>query len=142
MKRIIQILIVVAIIFTITSCGDKPGGLRKLDEMVPEFCDRLNEACQTSEYNDLLKLFDDDCKIMLQTDFNPEVHQGISGARGYFGNLRIDTKFQIGEVTISGLDAVTQYSYMQENGASGTGTWQFRINNMGKIKEMTIFPGE
>ncbi len=142
MKRILQTLLMTSILLVIVSCGDKPGGLRKPEEMVPDFCNRLNKACADAQYENLLKLFDDDCKILLQTEFNPEVHRGLKGARSYFSAIAVDTKFEIGTVSLTGLNAVTEYFFLQPNGVNGVGRWQFRINNMGKIRELTIIPGE
>jgi len=110
--------------------------------MVPDFCARLNKACEDVRYENLLKLFDDDCKIVLQTEFNPEVHRGMKGARTYFSAIPVDTKFEIGAVTLNGLDAVTEYVFLQPNGVNGSGKWMFRINNMGKIMDFTIIPGD
>jgi hypothetical protein len=79
---------------------------------------------------------------MLDTEFHPEVHEGIEDIRNYFTGLPLDTKFSIGEIDIKGLIAHTNYTYEQKNGAIGKGRWDFKFNNMGKIIELVIIPGE
>lgn len=141
MKHIATVIISAIILMLIASCGGKPGGLMKPEDMVAEFTKRLNMACTKAEYDDLLKLFDKNAKVLIQTEFNPELHQGLEKIRGYFSAIPLDTKFEIGEVRLSGLQAETRYSFIQKNGVSGSGVWKFKINNMGRIGELAIIPG-
>lgn len=142
MKKITITLILLSIVVLLTACGGKPGGLKSFDEIVPEFVDRLNEACATGVLDDLMKLFDRKAKLIVRTKFHPEVLEGHEEIRNYFAAIPLDTKFRIGEINIVRLMAKTHYSYQQVNGARGTGAWNFKMNNMGKVAELYIIPGE
>lgn len=142
MKRITAALALLSIIILLAACGGKPGGLKSFDEIVPEFVDRLNEACATGVFDDFMKLFDKKAKLIVSTEFHPEVLIGLEEIRGYFTAIPLDTKFRIGEVDITRLMAVTHYTLQQVNGAQGIGTWKFKLNNMGKVAELSIIPGE
>ncbi len=142
MKKLIGILTAGLAFAILLSCGSKPGGLKDFNEMVPEFTVRLNKALRSNTYTDLLDLFDRECAIVLNTEFNPEMYRGHEGGRRYFSAIPEGTVFEIGEIELQGLRAETVYNYQQKNGASGSGTWQFKLNNMGKISEFTISPGE
>ncbi|NQS97932.1 MAG: hypothetical protein HQ591_05720 [candidate division Zixibacteria bacterium] len=142
MKRITAALALLSIIILLTACSGKPGGLKSFDEIVPEFVDRLNEASATGVFDDFMKLFDKKAKLIISTEFHPEVLIGLEEIRGYFVAIPLDTKFQIGEVSIVRLMAETHYSFQQVNGARGTGAWNFKMNNMGKVAELSIIPGE
>ena len=126
----------------LASCGEKPGSLRKLDDVVPEFTKRLNHASKTGEYTNLMKIFDQNAIVLLNTEFNPEVMQGHSEILDYFSSMPAETQFTTSEVELSNLWASTEYTFIQPNGKTGSGSWQFKLNNMGKISELTIVPGE
>jgi|GEM_PF-1934955 len=142
MKKLIGVLPLAVAFSILLSCGSKPGGLKDFNEMVPEFTVRLNKALKSNTYTDLLDLFDADCAIVLNTEFNPEMYRGREGGRQYFSGMPEGTVFEIGEIELKGLRAETVYHYQQKNGASGSGTWEFKLNNMGKISEFTISPGD
>lgn len=142
MKKILLALLVALMAWTLISCGGKPGGLRSFEEMVPEFTNRLNESLETGTYNELLELFDKNCIIIVNTEFHPENHNGRDGARAYFSSLPLEIEFEIGEINQSGLRAETDYTYNLPAEGLKVGIWQFRLNNMGKIREFTVTPGE
>jgi hypothetical protein len=90
----------------------------------------------------MMKLFDKNAVLTLDTEFNPEVYRGSEKIRNYFIRIPLDTEFEIGRVKLRSLLAETEYSYVQKNGAVGHGKWVFKLNNMGEISEMSIIPGE
>ena len=141
MHRTAAILILsVSLLTLLMSCG-KPGGLRNPEDMAVLFTKNLNEALASGEYEKLVNLFDKEGMILLNTDFNPEVHRNSRGIRNYFAAIPIDTKFEVSNIEVNGLRVEADYSYLQKNGVNGSGTWNFSINNMGKIKELAIVPG-
>jgi len=141
MQRTAAIIILsVSIITLLVSCG-KPGGLRNPEELAELFTKYLNEASASGEYEKLVNLFDKEGMILLNTDFNPEVHRNSRGIRNYFAAIPVDTKFDVNNIVVDGLQVEANYSYLQKNGVNGDGTWKFSINNMGKIKELVIVPG-
>ena len=142
MRKISFHLGLIAILAIQLGCGGKPGGLKAFEEIVPEFIERLNKACDTGIYDDLLRLFDKKAKLIISPEFHPEVLTTPEKIREYFTAFPLEIKFSISEVTINNLLAETHYSYTKPNGAIGTGIWQFKLTNMGKIAELSIIPNE
>lgn len=143
MKKLFLITAYLSIIALFISCGGKPGGLKDLTEIAPEFALRLNESLQTDDYAKLMKLFDKNCKIIVSTEFNPLFYDGTESARRYFASLPRETVFETtGGGELEGLRTEIAYKYKLKTGAWGDGTWKFKLNNMGKISELTITPGE
>ncbi len=140
-KRIITIIAFLTLAILI-ACGGKPGGLKDFNEIIPEFTERLNEAMNKATYNDLISLFDKNCLIIVNTEFNPEIYKTYQGARTYFSSIPLETRFTYGEIQIAGLRAETEYRFKQKNGLTGSGLWNFKFSNMGKISELTITPKE
>lgn len=142
MKKILLVLLVAILAWSLISCGGKPGGLRSFDEMVPEFTKRLNKSLETATYNELLELFDKRCIVIVNTEFHPENYTGRDEARTYFTTLPLEVEFEIGEITLAGLRAETDYTYNLPAEGLRKGIWQFKLNNMGKIREFTVTPGD
>jgi len=142
MKKLILAIPAALLLSIVFSCGGRPGGLKDFRELVPEFTIRLNKAIKTNTYNELIALFDKQCAIVLNTEFNPEMYHGHVGARQYFSGIPGDVVFEIGEIELQGLRAETVYNYKRKDGSRGSGVWQFKLNNMGKISEFTISPSE
>ena len=142
MKRIYTFFLLTLSIFLILSCGGRPGGLTDFAEMVPKFTKKLNEAVNKGTFNDLLSIFDKKCVIIINTEFNAEMFNGIEEARSYFSSIPESAVFSIGEIELIGLRAETQYTYRQKGGLVGDGIWNFKLNNMGRISEFTISPGD
>ncbi len=142
MRKVILALASLSVLLLTISCGEKPGSLRKLEDVVPEFTKRLNKASKTGEYENLIHIFDENATIMLRTEFHPEVMQGHDQIIDYLSNFTPETIFQTGDVEVSSLRAGTDYTYIQPDGKSGSGNWQFRLNNRGKISELAIIPAE
>jgi len=142
MKKNLLVLLVTVIAGTLISCGGKPGGLRSFEEIVPEFTKRLNKSLETATYNELVDLFDKKCYIIVNTEFHPENFTGRDGARTYFSTLPLEVEFEIGEIVMDGLRAETDYTYNHPDEGLRKGVWQFKLNNMGKISEFTVTPGD
>ena len=142
MRRIHIFILLTFSFCLILSCGGKPGGLTDFEEIVPKFTKKLNEAVIKGTFNDLLSMFDKKCIISINTEFNPEMFNGTEEARSYFSAIPENTVFSIGEIELIGLRAETQYTYRQKGGLVGDGIWNFKLNNMGKISEFTVTPGD
>ena len=124
------------------SCGEKPGSFMTVDKIVPIFTSNLNEAYETGSFKKLLGMFNNNSKILLNSEFNPEVFTGKEEIRIFFVKTTPGTVFKSGHVDINGMHATTEYSYKTEKGEEGVGIWTFRMNNSGKISELTIVPEE
>jgi len=134
------LILLISILALVVSCG-KPGGLRNPEDVIELFTEYLNATTASGEYDKLVNLFAKDGMILLNTEFNPEVHRNSRGIRNYFAAIPVDTKFEVSNIEVNGLKVEANYYFLQKNGVNGEGTWNFTINNMGKIKELAIVPG-
>ena len=142
MRRSYFFLLLPVLLLNLYSCGEKPGSLRNLEDVVPEFTDRLNDATVSGNYTPLIRLFDENATLLLKTEFNPEVMNGRGEIEEYFLGYPKDTEFNTSDLQSSELTASAEYSYIQPNDKTGSGVWHFKLNNSGKIAEMTIVPAE
>ena len=136
----ISLLVSLSVCLMMVSCGEKPGGLIKTEEIAPAFTKRLNKAYDSGSFQKLLPTFDSKAKVLYNSEFHPEIYVGREEIRGFFAKTPPGTVFKIGEVSTRGMMTSTNYSYITLKGDEGNGEWIFRMNNMGKIAELTIVP--
>ena len=138
----LNFLITTVLITAFIACGGKPGGLRSFEDMVPEFTKKLNQSLETGTFDELISLLDKKCIVIVNTEFNPEYYTGHAEALTYFNSIPLQTTFEIGEIKLVSLRAETNYRFNLPGEGLRIGTWLFKLNNMGRISEFTVTPGE